>query len=109
LKYSQYLFEADPEFVESVGFTPQTGLSFDLLPAYRNRYGRWIKDEIKSIFIYQKQQGVWLEVTQSLNERGDETAKRVNLDFISETQNELFFPVTLPPNTNATKLIDRLT
>lgn len=70
--------------------------AIDITNELRTKYNKWLKLDIVSVRIVQPKERVWLEITQEEEKAGyliDQTIKRTDLGFISDTgENDYFSP-----------------
>ncbi len=93
---------------EVIRFVQNYSTSSDMLPELKEKYSRWLRPEIVSVRIIQRDRSVFLEIATRDVHRSDETATRTDLGFIVEGADLLMF---LPQHTaqeNADKFVNEL-
>ncbi len=90
------------EFVSSYAF------SFDILAVLKKRYPQWLRPEITSARIIQREGMVFLEITEKKGAGPDEKITRTELGFISSGNEKPMFSSTRTAYENAELLLEEL-
>jgi hypothetical protein len=90
------------EFVTSYAF------SFDILPALKKHYLQWLRPEITSVRIIQREGMVFLEITEKQAVGQDEKITRTELGFIWNGIEKPMFNSTRTASENAELLLEKL-
>lgn len=95
------------EVDEISSFVISYGFSIDILPELQRHYTQWLRPEIRSVRIVQRQRNVFLEILESTYPGSDEKITRTDLSFI-ESQNAPMFSLDLSAEQNAKLFVETL-
>lgn len=81
------------ELDEISKYVNKFAFSFDILPALKKRYSQWLRPEITSVRIIQREQMVFLEIVARKGPGLDEEVTRTELSFIGREDAPMFSPI----------------
>ncbi|MFL5662814.1 MAG: hypothetical protein ACJ8BW_15900 [Ktedonobacteraceae bacterium] len=95
---------------QTIRFVQTYCISSDILPELKEKYSRWLRPEIISVRIIQKNRTVFLEVATKTEHQtlADEAVKRTDLGFITDGTDKPMFPSERAAQVNAEFLVNQL-